>query len=514
MTLKQNADGTTTVWDKNGYAGKIANPDKTPTSPQDAIKQAQQRLMDLTLVPMDEATTETEQQLEMAFRRLEMLKTAYPREAADLEVATDKRPITVDIAQYVGEDPDVIPEETYNPAPNRPQMRDFNIESADGDTQVLLSTLAIAAEARRPIMIWGPPGTGKTSIVQSYADSIGASLRNFDAPSALASEMIGIPEIKDGVMRTAAPEWAQEIIDHPERRFVVFLDELPGATDQVKGALLTVIQDRRIGSLKFGNNVSFVAAGNDMDTAENGTEFAPATSNRYVHVEYNPSPEETIDARRRGYYRAPQLKVSKAEEQEEVRKVDSMITGFMEANPGMINNPPVDADDPAYGKAFPTQRSWENLGTTLGKARAAHASQSVIDSIVTGSVGRSAATEFLAYIERNDLPSIKDVLADPKKWKPQDTERANATVGSVMDSLHTTAGKASVASPEYLTQWRQSGEVLIRLADLGMNDLAATHARNLLAADMMPSSANQLELMKTLRPLIQKLGPLVTGKKK
>src|SRR5579883_460852 len=114
--------------------------------------------------------------------------------------------------------------------------------------------LDVATQARVPVLLWGPPGVGKSAAIQRWAVDRGmrcwtviASLRE---PSDFAGLPIVDPVDDDQVGRTirtvsfAPPRFAVEAAEHGG---VIFLDELTTAPPAVQAALLRAVIDRTLG---------------------------------------------------------------------------------------------------------------------------------------------------------------------------------------------------------------------------------------------------------------------------
>src|SRR3954453_15191975 len=81
----------------------------------------------------------------------------------------------------------------------------------------------------RPVFIWGPPGIGKSSLVQAFARDVG-----LDCVSLLGSQLapeapIGVPQIVDGTSRFCPPRMIAR-----SRAHCLFLDELNACSHEVQ----------------------------------------------------------------------------------------------------------------------------------------------------------------------------------------------------------------------------------------------------------------------------------------
>src|SRR5919199_5025683 len=73
----------------------------------------------------------------------------------------------------------------------------------------------------RPVFIWGPPGIGKSSIVQQFAAEVGLPCVSLLGSQLAPEDLIGVPQIVDGVSRFFPPRMIARV-----EPYCLFLDEL------------------------------------------------------------------------------------------------------------------------------------------------------------------------------------------------------------------------------------------------------------------------------------------------
>ena len=170
--------------------------------------------------------------------------------------------------------------------------------------QITMRTLSdflyhYAFRLRRPVMIWGVMGVGKSDGVRQFAARINALLIDVRLGTWESIDLRGMPDV-DREKQTsrwlrpeALPFKGNEGLFPTDRPIILFLDEINGAQRGTSGAAYQLVRDLKVGEHELMDNVIVIAAGN-RESDKGVTERQPAPlSNRFIHVEVVPSVSDT-----------------------------------------------------------------------------------------------------------------------------------------------------------------------------------------------------------------------------
>jgi MoxR-like ATPase len=131
----------------------------------------------------------------------------------------------------------------------------MNIPLSINQTELLDVLLNVAVT--RPVFIWSAPGIGKSSIVESFAKSLGLPCVSMLGSQLAPEDKIGVPQIIDGKSVFCQPRTIAR--DEP---YCLFLDELNACSQEVQKAFYSLIHDRRIGEYSLPEGSIIIGAGN------------------------------------------------------------------------------------------------------------------------------------------------------------------------------------------------------------------------------------------------------------
>jgi len=264
-------------------------------------------------------------------------------------------------------------------------------------------TLERFVRAGVPVIIWGPPGVGKTSAVYALARKVGAELFVIVASIREPVDFLGLPFPKENVFHYLAPNWVVRVKERADsgRRVFLLFDDLVTARTEVTNSLLRVILERVVGEVELGPNVYPLATANPPEMI-GGFPISPALANRFAHIRVEVGAQYI-----RGWteefpgYWGSEPEIPQVDPRA-WRMARAKVAAFIRSRPDLLFK----YEEGAL--AFPSPRSWDFASRVL-------AVDGELDFFSIASlVGEAAATEFAAWYQEMDIPSPEDLLGNPQ----------------------------------------------------------------------------------------------------
>jgi len=248
-------------------------------------------------------------------------------------------------------------------------------------------SLLKAFKVKRPLFLWGPPGIGKSELVENITRDLGGYMIDLRLGQMEPTDIRGIPFYnKDsGKMDWAPPvELPDDELASQYPVVVLFLDELNSAAPSVQSAAYQLILNRRIGKYRLPDNVVMVAAGNRE--SDKGVTYRMPTplANRFIHQE---------------------MKVDFASWQEwaVLNKIHKDVVGYL----SFAKQDLYDFDAKSASRAFATPRSWSFVSELLDD----ECDNDTLTNLIAGTVGEGLAVKFMAHRKvASKMPNPLDIL--------------------------------------------------------------------------------------------------------
>lgn len=274
-----------------------------------------------------------------------------------------------------------------------------------------------------PVLMEGPPGSAKSSIIEQVGAECGLHTETVIASVREPADFLGLPIPSDGRVEYMPTSWAYRAAK--AKYAVGFLDELNTAPEAVQAALLRVVLDRAVGDLVLPVGVRILAAQNSVEEAAGGHDLSLPLANRFLHWSWSaPDVELWTDWVLSSSNGGAERLLDAAQEEQRVlgvweplfAKSKGLITSFLRKRPELLHKQPK-GGDPQASKAWPSRRTWEMAMRVYAGAEAHGLQAEEQEMLLTGCVGTGAAAEYIRYITETDLPDPAELLDGKITWK-------------------------------------------------------------------------------------------------
>lgn len=288
---------------------------------------------------------------------------------------------------------------------NERNLQEHQIDIVSGSHRELDILFPHVHKSKRPLILQGHPGIGKTAFMRAQAQKIAEQLGlGFsDNPDDINNETkylfleIIAHQLDQGDVKGLYFPNADRtktvclpLDTFPEKgNGMIFLDEINLALPGVMNNLYQITTKGRIGKYKVPDSFSIYCAGN-LDTDRAYTHEMPRPlNNRLLHY----------------LFTVPKL-IDWMHDFAEVIGLDYRIMLYLASRPDLLYFMPEDADDDI--KAFPTPRTWEYSSDLIKDIP--DASSGLLGTLVGMAVGRARGAEFEAFVEMNTKHNIPEIF--------------------------------------------------------------------------------------------------------
>jgi hypothetical protein len=235
-----------------------------------------------------------------------------------------------------------------------------------------------------PLMLWGPPGIGKSDLIRSICQEHGWGFVDVRLAQRDPVDLRGLPVPENGVVKwLPSSEWPRE----PGSKGILLFDELTAADRTLQGAAYELILDRRLGdTYALPPGWLVCGAGNRSEDSSVSVPMSAALANRFLHLDLAADVDGwTRWAAKNG--------------------VRSDVIAFIRFRPALL----LDMSQVELQRGWPSPRSWARVSAFLDAAEGL--SEEATRSALVGLVGEGPALELSAFLTiTQKLPDFGEIL--------------------------------------------------------------------------------------------------------
>ncbi len=237
---------------------------------------------------------------------------------------------------------------------------------------------------RKPVLLRGRHGIGKSTVVYQYAEQHGIEVVERRASQMTEGDLVGLPSIEGNSTRFNPPDWFKAACDRP---VVLFLDEVDRATLEVRQGIFELTDSRKLNGHHLHPDTLVFAA---VNGGEHGAQYQvgemdPAELDRWTVFDIEPSTEDWLGwASDSG--------------------ISPQIWNFINQNRAHLEH----TDDFEPNKVYPSRRSWERLDECLVKGKLLDEASPTLYNLTSAFVGFEAAVAFNDFVANYDRQVTTD----------------------------------------------------------------------------------------------------------
>ena len=254
-------------------------------------------------------------------------------------------------------------------------------------TKDSLGNYLIPIEKQRPVFLVGPPGIGKTAIMEQIASELGVGLLSYSMTHHTRQSAIGLPYIshkKYGGKEYSVTEYTMseiiaaiyELMENSNvREGILFLDEINCVSETLSPLMLQFLQYKVFGRHRIPEGWIIVTAGNPPEYNDSVREFDVVTLDRLKKIDVEPN----LDVWKEYAYQAG---------------IHPAVMTFLDIKKSYFYF----VETTVNGKSFITPRGWEDLSKML-QLYEKNSLKADEDLVIQYIQNRKIAKEFAVYYD-------------------------------------------------------------------------------------------------------------------
>jgi len=259
------------------------------------------------------------------------------------------------------------------------------------DFKTFVAVAPHVARVRKPILLRGRHGIGKSCVVYQTAAGMELPVVERRASQMTEGDLVGLPVIKGDVTTFNPPDWFHQACNEP---VVLFLDEVDRATVEVRQGIFELTDSRKLNGHTLHPDTIIFAAVNGGEHGEQYQvgEMDPAELDRWTVFDVEPTCEDWLDWAK--------------------GNVNEVVWDFINQNRGHLEH----TGDFEPNKVYPSRRSWDRYNECAAAAgllgEDAKENLPMLYELGCAFVGFEASVAFRDFVEKYERQVTVEMILD------------------------------------------------------------------------------------------------------
>ena len=258
------------------------------------------------------------------------------------------------------------------------------------DFKTFLNIVPHVVDIKKPVLLRGRHGIGKSEIVYQFAEAKGLPVVERRASQMTEGDLLGLPSVEGQVTTWCAPDWLHRACNEP---VLLFLDEVDRAISEVRQGIFELTDSRKIsGNVLHPDTIIFAAVnGGEHGSQYQVGEMDPAELDRWTVFDVEPTAEDWL---------------TWAQD-----NVHSMVWDFINQNRSHLEH----SGEFEPNKVYPSRRSWKRFNDCLEVSGLLDAEGNDIFHLASAFVGFEAAISFNDFVSNYEKNVTIEMVLDEGK---------------------------------------------------------------------------------------------------
>ena len=255
------------------------------------------------------------------------------------------------------------------------------------DFKTFLNIVPHVVDIKKPVLLRGRHGIGKSEIVYQFAEAKGLPVVERRASQMTEGDLLGLPSVDGQVTTWCAPDWLHRACNEP---VLLFLDEVDRAISEVRQGIFELTDSRKIsGNVLHPDTIIFAAVnGGEHGSQYQVGEMDPAELDRWTVFDVEPTAEDWLNWAQ--------------------DNVHSMVWDFVNQNRSHLEH----GGEFEPNKVYPSRRSWKRFNDCLEASGLLDEEGNDIFHLASAFVGFEAAISFNDFVTNYEKNVTIEMVLD------------------------------------------------------------------------------------------------------